>query len=129
MSLPVPLRHSLKSNNLAHEVGKLHYTLLHLSDPVLIKALKYGLIVGTLTAQDDHENSLMSATTLLNQQGIKFNTIAPYQHKQKLERYVQTINSRFRSVLSSLRFKLPNKLYLLESYNKSMSCLTPYILP
>ena len=115
MSLPVPLRHSLKSNYLAHEARKLHYTLLHPSDPVLMKALKYGLIVGTQTAQDDHKNSLMSATTLLHQQGIKFNTMAPYQHKQKLERYVQTINSRFRSVLSSLRFKLPNKLYFLES--------------
>ena len=37
----------------AHEVRKLHYALLHPSDSVLIKALKYGLIVGTrLTAQD-----------------------------------------------------------------------------
>jgi len=59
----------------------------------------------------DHENALISATSFLNQQGIQYQTIAPYQHEQKLERYVQTINARFRSVLSSLKFKLPNKLY------------------
>ena len=33
--------------SLTHEVRKLHYALLHLSNSVLIKALKYGLIVGT----------------------------------------------------------------------------------
>jgi len=38
---------------LSHEVRKLHYALLHLSDSVLISALKYVLIVGTrLIAQD-----------------------------------------------------------------------------
>ena len=30
--------------------------------------------------------------------GIKYVTIAPYQHEKKVERFVQTINSRFRSV-------------------------------
>ena len=64
---------------------------------------QHGFEIHTL--HSDHESSLMSATIFLK--GIKYNTIAPYQHEQKLERYVQTINSRFRSVLSSLRFKLP----------------------
>jgi hypothetical protein len=70
---------------------------------------QYGYTIHTL--HSDHESTLMSATSFLNQQGIQYHTIAPYQHEQKLERYVQTINSRFRSVLSSLKFKLPNKLY------------------
>ena len=38
-------------------------------------------------------------------------TIAPYQHERKLKRYVQKFNAQFRSVLSSIKFKLPNKLY------------------
>jgi hypothetical protein len=41
------------------------------------------------TVHSDHENTLISVTIFLNQQGIKHNTIAPYQLKQKLER-VQT---------------------------------------
>ena len=37
----------------ADEVRRLHYALLHPSDNVLIKALKYGLLIGTrLTSQD-----------------------------------------------------------------------------
>jgi hypothetical protein len=70
---------------------------------------QYGYDIKFL--HSDHENALISATSFLNQQGIQYQTIAPYQHEQKLERYVQTINARFRSVLSSLKFKLPNKLY------------------
>ena len=70
---------------------------------------QFGYDIHTL--HSDHESSLMSAMVFLNQQGIKYLTIAPYQHEQKVERYVQTINSRFRSVLSSMKFKLPNKLY------------------
>ena len=54
----------------------------------------------------DHENALISATSFLNQQGIQYQTISPYQHEQKLERYVQTINGRFRSVLSSLNCQI-----------------------
>ena len=42
----------------------------------------------------DHESSLMSAMVFLNQQGIKYNTIASYQHEQKVERYVQTIGGK-----------------------------------
>ena len=52
-------------------------------------------------------SKLMSATTFINQQGTKYNTIAPYQHEQKLERYVQTINSGFRSVLSRFTIQTP----------------------
>ena len=70
---------------------------------------QYGYDIKNI--HSDHESALMSATIFLNQQGIQYHTIAPYQHEQKLERYVQTINSRFRSVLSSLKFKLPTKLY------------------
>ena len=67
-----------------------------------------------------HETALISATTLLNQQGIQYQTMAPYQHEQKLERYVLIINARFRSVLSSLKFKLPNKLYTIIYSNPTI---------
>jgi len=70
---------------------------------------QYGYSVQII--HSDHENTILSAQTFLNQQNIQLKTIAPYQHEQKLERYVQTINARFRSVLSSIKFKLPNKLY------------------
>ena len=70
---------------------------------------QYGYDIKSI--HSDHETALISATTFLYQQGIQYQTISPYQHEQKLERYVQTINERFRSVLSSLKFKLPNKLY------------------
>ena len=61
----------------------------------------------------DHETALISAISHLNLQGIQHNTISPqqYQHEQKFERYIQTINARFRSVQASLKFKLPTKLY------------------
>ena len=59
----------------------------------------------------DHENTILSAQTFLNQQNLQLKTISPYQHEQKLERYVQTINPLFRSVLSSIKFKSPKKLY------------------
>ena len=66
------------------------------------------------------QNTILSDQTFLNQQGIQLKTIAPYKHEQKLELYVQTINARFRSVLSSLKYILPNKLYahLLRTYNR-----------
>ena len=70
---------------------------------------QYGYDIKVI--HSDHESALISATSFINQQGIQYHTIAPYQHEQKLERYVQTINARFRSVLSSLKYKLPNKLY------------------
>jgi hypothetical protein len=46
----------------------------------------------------DHETALISAAIFFNQQGIQYQTIAPYQHEQKLERYVQTINARFTTI-------------------------------
>ena len=70
---------------------------------------QYGYTIQSI--HSDHEITIISATIFLNQQGIKLMTIAPYQHEQKLERYVQTINARFRSVLSALSYKLPSKLY------------------
>ena len=51
---------------------------------------QYGYVVQII--HSDHENTILSAQTFLNQQSIQLKTIAPYQHEQKLERYVQTIN-------------------------------------
>ena len=54
-----------------------------------------------------HENIILSAQKFLNQQNIQLKTIASNQHELKLEHYVQTINA----VISSIKFKLHNKLY------------------
>jgi hypothetical protein len=70
---------------------------------------QYGYSVQIM--HSDHENTILSAQTFLNQQNIQLKTIAPYQHERKLKRYVQKFNAQFRSVLSSIKFKLPNKLY------------------
>ena len=56
---------------------------------------QYGYSVQTI--HSDHENTILSAQIFLNQQNIQLKTIAPYQHEQKLERYVQTINARLNS--------------------------------
>jgi len=71
---------------------------------------QYGYDIKVI--HSDHEGALISATSFINQQGIQYHTISPYQQEQKLESYVQTITVRFRSVLSSLKYKLPNKLYV-----------------
>jgi len=45
---------------------------------------QFGYDIHTL--HSDHESLLMSAMVFLNQQGIKYLTIAPYQDEQKVER-------------------------------------------
>ena len=59
----------------------------------------------------DHEIAIISATAFLNLQDIQYQRTVSYQHEQKLEIHVQTINVRFCSVLSTQKYKLPNKLY------------------
>ena len=58
---------------------------------------QYGYTVQVMNS--DHETTILSAKKFPNQQGIQLKTMAHYQHEQKLGRYVQTINARFRSVL------------------------------
>jgi hypothetical protein len=53
-------------------------------------------------AVSPHLSSLLEA---------KHQLTPPKQHNQRIERYVRTINDRMRSVLATLDFVLPNKLY------------------
>ena len=60
----------------------------------------YGYTVEIILS--DHESTSLSAQTFLNQQGVQLKTIKTYQNEQKMERYVQMVNTRFRSVVSSI---------------------------
>ena len=72
---------------------------------------QYGHVVRIILS--DRENTILSAQTFLIQQNIQLKTISPYQQEEEMERYVQTIDTQFRSVISSIKLydKLPNKLY------------------
>jgi hypothetical protein len=61
--------------------------------------------------QCDSESNLGACTEFLNSKGIQIQQVPPYQHAQRIERYVRTLNDRMRSVLDSLSFYLPAKLY------------------
>jgi len=53
---------------------------------------KYGYDMKVI--HSDHESAFISVTSFINQRGIQYH-ISPYQHEQKLERYVQAINPNF----------------------------------
>ncbi len=59
----------------------------------------------------DSENNLSSCETYLNSEGIQLQSVPPYQHEQRMERYVRTIKDRCRSTLDSLPYDLPTELY------------------
>ena len=75
---------------------------------------QYGYTVQVI--HSDHETTILSAQTFLNQQGIQLKTIAPYQHEQKLERYVQTINARYS--LSNIFYPTYDMPIYLRPHNK-----------
>jgi hypothetical protein len=76
---------------------------------LLSKLAQYGHKMTVLKA--DHESNIASCQVFLNQQGIVFKQMPPYQHIQRLERYVRTVNDRFRTILASLPYILPKNLY------------------
>jgi len=111
---------------------------------------RYGLIVGErLTTQDIYLYRLVfgvypllftwidTDSSWINQQGKHPKTIAPYQHKQKLKRYVQTINAHVRSVLSSIKYKITQQTpcsllfynHCLRCNKWSIICSIQFILP
>ena len=59
----------------------------------------------------DSESNLTSCKTHLNSIKVKLQQTPPYQHAQRIERHVRTINDSARTVLASLDYILPSKLY------------------
>jgi len=59
----------------------------------------------------DSENNLMACQTQLNNLEVQLRHVPPYQHEQRMERYVRTIKDRCRSVLDGLPYDLPHELY------------------
>jgi hypothetical protein len=59
----------------------------------------------------DSESVLISCTNFLGGKGIEMNHSPPYQHAQRVERYVRTLNERMRTILDSLPYDLPLFLY------------------
>jgi hypothetical protein len=73
----------------------------------------------------DSENNLLASTTVLNEIGIQLRPIPPYQHAQRMERYVRTINNACRSTLSGLPYILPQYLTveLINSVVKTLNAI------
>jgi hypothetical protein len=62
------------------------------------------------TVETDAESALLSCTVHLGFKHIVLNHMPPYQHAQRIERYVRTIKDRARAVLDSLPYDLPENL-------------------
>ena len=59
----------------------------------------------------DSESNLGACTQHVNTKHIALEQCPPYQHEQRIERYIRTINNRLRAVLVSLPYSLPKELY------------------
>lgn len=59
----------------------------------------------------DSETNLTACQSFLGHQGVKLHQSPPYQHAQRVERYVRTVKDRMRTLLDSLPYHLPTKLY------------------
>jgi hypothetical protein len=67
--------------------------------------------IRVMQIRSDHESNIWSCRDFLANKGIKLRQVTPYQHAQRIERYVRTIKTRMRSVLASLPYELPKNLY------------------
>lgn len=76
-----------------------------------LKALfrRYHHFIRTLHA--DHESSINAVDVDLAALEIVLAQTPPYQHEQRIERYVQTIKTHARAILDSLEYDLPEELY------------------
>jgi hypothetical protein len=61
--------------------------------------------------QTDSESNLGACTVHLNEMKVLLEQVPPYQHAQRIERYVRTINDRVRATLDTLVYELPPKMY------------------
>lgn len=59
----------------------------------------------------DSEQTFKSLETDIRMLGINPFYTTPYQHAQRVERYIQTINKRMNSIIASLPYVLPHRLY------------------
>jgi hypothetical protein len=64
-----------------------------------------------LNIQSDHETNLWSCKDYLANKGIRLMQVTPYQHAQKLERYVRSVNTKMRIMMAALPYVLPPHLY------------------
>jgi hypothetical protein len=60
----------------------------------------------------DSESNFSACSTFIGLCGIVPKQVPPYQHAQRMERYVRTINDRSRTILDSLNYHLPAELDL-----------------
>lgn len=60
--------------------------------------------------ETDAEVTLASCEPFLGSLGIQLKQVPPYQHAQRIERYVRTIKDRIRCVLDQLVYELPSFL-------------------
>jgi hypothetical protein len=79
----------------------------------------------------DSESTLKAMETDIRMMGINTYYSTPYQHAQLVERYVQTINCRIRSIVASLPYILPLNLYgeLLQEVIQQMNFVPNYLHP
>ncbi len=61
--------------------------------------------------QCDSESGFSACATFLRTLAIALSQVTPYQHAQRIERHVRTVNDRMRTILASLPYVLPPKLY------------------
>jgi len=62
------------------------------------------------TIEVDHESALLGCELYLGNKQIKMIATPPYQHAQRIERTVRTLNNRMRTVLNSIPYEFPDNL-------------------
>jgi hypothetical protein len=79
----------------------------------------------------DHEATLWSCKDYLAHQGVRLQQTTPYQHAQRIERYVRTIKMKMRTTLAALPYELPKNLYgeLLQSVIYNMNDIPTAMFP
>jgi len=82
-------------------------------DKIFNKYKSYKHVVKKI--RSDRESVFLATENHLNQQGVLYEKSAPGQHVGKVERAIRTLKGRYRSVLNSLQYTLPDSLQ--ESLN------------
>lgn len=90
---------------------------------------RYKHEVGSIIT--DSESNFGACDTFIGLHGAIPKQIPPYQHAQRIERYVRTINDRVRTILDSLTYELPAELdlELLFAVVDQLNCLSNTLHP
>eukprot|EP01034_Spumella_vulgaris_P022924 gene22924-29102_t len=91
------------------QLGKSKLSLEREFDALLSHFSSYGHKVKEIYT--DHENNLGSTAVHLGHKGVLLTQAPAKGHSPKLERQVRTLRERMRTILTTLRYTLPNKLY------------------